>query len=572
MFLLFLCYCFTLSACVEIDQLQSLYHIENDVLTTVDGKKYPKIPYEGPLHEKLSLLLKDIDQAHIIYKAYSEYIVPLLSEQDGFEKALSKVCFFFGSPHSSPEKPLLAALKEENLGSWADLHAEALKQFIEKGNISSSPHLLKKNDRYTIVIITTSASGGNHSVAKAMAHFLASYENIQCFIVDSEEIAKETDLLFIATQDTTRDNFYCRYFQQMDLGLEALAARELMFKQLNQYIPYRFGAQLKQKVAELNPDFIISTRTYVSEDIPLCALGVPFRMIHCDYELTLELMDLYGKVDPNVMKFWIPSEDPRFFLPLFEKKNRLDLYNENDSYTTVIEKVALLTEQPLTLIQRQFELIGFPVGASFKSINELSSLREKWGVEPGEIPVLVSMGKNGRSLLESIFTECLDFEHTLPIRYIFVCGRNEELKKSLEAQSNRKNFTILGLLNLEEMNEWMNLCSVYVTKPGGSTSSEALETNTYLLMTETHPWESANQEKILKEKMGQILQSDGSIPAQIEDCIKNLTPNNYHPIPWQSLLIHYLNIQPKEKNATPMPSESPFYSQHILSCSSIPLL
>lgn len=244
--------------------------------------------------------------------------------------------------------------------------------------------------------------------------------------------------------------------------MDPVLMRDVFTKNLGKYVPSCFGLNLKERIREVNPDYIISTRSYNIDDICLCTLGVPFRMLHCDYELSFFVLDLYGKVQPEMMKFCLPYFDAPVFRTLFEKYNRLDLYNEQDSPDAIMEKIAQMTHQSIDVIQDQFELFGYPLSSEFQKIedkNQLTDLRKKWNIQPEEIPILLSMEKNGVGVLDDIFDQLSASKDSLPSKYFFVCGKNADLKQKLEQKANgNKRFSIQGLISLQEMNELMNLC------------------------------------------------------------------------------------------------------------------
>lgn len=269
-------------------------------------------------------------------------------------------------------------------------------------------------------------------------------------------------------------------------------------------------------------------------------------MIHCDYELSFFLIDLYGKVEPKMMKFWIPSFDPLFFRPYFAKENRLDLYSDRDSPDLIMQKISTLSGQPLETVQGQFELLGYPIHPAFHRIHaagKLEKLRNKWRIEPGETPVLISMGKNGVGLLEAIFDE-LAASHQSKIKYIFVCGHNHSLKEKLQQKAlEEEQFSIQGLLSAEEMNELMSICPMQITKAGGAITAETLATGIYTLMMGSHLWEEANRLQLLEMGLGQ--QHDPGIPlcAQIEECLEKAGLNKQSSVQqndWQNLLKAHL--------------------------------
>jgi hypothetical protein len=85
--------------------------------------------------------------------------------------------------------------------------------------------------------------------------------------------------------------------------------------------------------------------------------------------------------------------------------------------------------------------------------------------------VVVEIGTNGIGILENIFNELKNFPvHSIPIKYNFVCGRNEELgcklQQALKTQDLEstalKRCNILGFMNASSKYEIMNICSLIV--------------------------------------------------------------------------------------------------------------
>lgn len=549
---------------ITLIELEELYHMEEDLLIDYRGQIHRKIAFTDQLHEDLAYVLKDPEQAKIIHTAYLDHILPLIPQEfrESFSNALLKVCVIFGSNRFSPESALLSTLKEENpdASNWASQHLSILKEFIAQANRSARPNPVPNQETadYTIVILTTTASGGNHSVASAIERYLSDEKGIHCILVDVEAVAKDTDLIMLATGAITYDGIYEKHFQQNNQGLETLIRRDVISKQLGKYIPSCLGQQLKELMRSINPDLILSTRSYTIDDIPLCTLGIPFRLIHCDYELSFFLMHLYGKIHPEIMKFWLPSFEPQVFRPLFTKTNKLELYHEHDEPEALINKIAAITQQPIEMIQGQFELLGYPLKQEFYSIDDcklLEKLHKKWGIKAEEIPVLISMGKNGVGVIEEIFEELhtfTDYPPKFPIKYIFVCGKNDDLRGRLEQKAhmqtnffnNAISFKICGLLTAQEMNELMNLCPLYITKPGGAVTSEALETGIHLLTMCSHPWEEANGSKIESLGIGRKVQNNIPLSLQVEDYLEKIghIKRAVHPsIPWKDLLMKHIH-------------------------------
>ncbi|MFS8564204.1 MAG: hypothetical protein LVR00_07850 [Rhabdochlamydiaceae bacterium] len=474
--------------------------------------------------------------ANQIYKAYKIHILPIIADmledetsfaiQKAFSKALIGVSHYFGSPNFSPLIPLERALEVHDQKKWAKTHQKAVKAFVDDASIPLYP-LYKRNikDPFTIVIISTTCSGGNHSVALSIANFLVKQPNIQAFIIDVEEIAQKYDPMMIATDTYTYDMVYSHILQKNN-NLDVIKARKDLYREIENYIPNNFLYALKAKVISLSPDLIISTRSYTCDDFSLAMLGVPFRLCHADYELCPSLLSYYRCIPSEMIRFWIPTMKSSMFKPLFQTMNRLDFYNEEDNEHILFTKLGEIMQTSAEGVRQNFELIGYPC-ANFYEIKDKRSLKKKWGIEPHEIPIFIVMGKYSTASIKNIFDYLKSAKTQLPLKYIFICGKNESLKRELEKSAPSK-MVICGLLSPTEMNEVMNISSLGISKAGGATIAESIVTKTPILLIDFYPWEEVNADYLIQIGLG--IKTDPSVPLikQIEDIlgsnkVKNLT-------------------------------------------------
>ncbi|NGX59919.1 MAG: hypothetical protein KR126chlam3_01079, partial [Chlamydiae bacterium] len=228
--------------------LRETFRIAGNTLISAKKVRYPLITYKSILHKDLAYVLKDPKQTEVIYRAYLQHIFPVLpkssentvsflndpkystpleegnhdtrasSEEEAFSKALLDVVRLFGNPQFSPHKALIQALKEQGPvgANYAQERPSEIIQFVEAANIPPRPlpNKEKKDGRYKVAILTTSASGGNDSVARALSSFLEKEKNIHPILIDVEIIAKEEDPMMLATNMHTYDGIYSSIFQK----------------------------------------------------------------------------------------------------------------------------------------------------------------------------------------------------------------------------------------------------------------------------------------------------------------------------------------------------------------------
>ncbi len=553
--------CFSISPLfADLNQVRNLYTVKEDHLVAFDGKIYPKISFKDDLHEKLSYKLKDPEWADAIYNAYDNSFANALnpSEREQFNKAIFHACQLFGTKISRSEKALARALLDEGfpLDAWLHDHSSSWKQFFgalhpDQGIQSAKRH----NGPLKVVVITTTTSGGNLSVAAALKAYLDRFPGVfETTVIDYETFASRHDPIMIASGKYTVDNIF-RMMQQENIVDETLVAKDLMCQEAAKYIPNRTAQAMKAAIREIGPDLIISTRNYYSDDFNLLTLNIPFRMLNCDHDICFFHQELVGKVDPELVKFWLPSSSPRFFKTYFEMRGRGDLYRKEDDWEQLTEKIALVSHSKPLEVQEQFEVIGFPVRLEFQKTKDAATLeafREKWDLEPGEKGVLVEMGANGVGILSEIFTALKHSPgHTFPIKYYFICGRNASLKEGLQKNlesplcedSPLRRCSILGFVEASDKNELMNICQLMIGKPGGSTLAEVSKLELPMFVMHIQKiCELGNLEKLLEGCLAYQYDRNAPLVDQIEKTLKAVQGKEIHlnDPPWETLVLRKL--------------------------------
>ncbi len=526
----------------SIDSLKDLrrtFSIKDDILISARGKEYLPYFFESKFHSDLAYALKDLKLAKHIHDSYGLHIFPIISnlskerdlEEKAFQNALLEVCLLFGNPIDSPQDALLSALYHQGPDGkkWIGEYLPEITAFVKLANESIYSKIQQNKEVFTVVVLTTTCSGGNLSIANALTEYLGSIKGVKVIQIDTEDIAKEVDPVIMATSTLTYEGIYANIFQKTN-DFSVILGRKELNREIHRYIPSNFLSVLKEQIIKLQPDLIISTRSYLTEDIALSTLGVPFRMMHVDFELCSSLNSYYRKVPTNSIRFWLHSFRPSMFKPLFQAYDCLDLYSPDDSLETMMEKMSQFLQVPLKEFKEQFEVIGYPASSTFYHIENwdmLNNLRDKWGVLEKEIPVFIMMGKHSTGGSKRVFNALLNSETKLSLKYIFICGKNEKLKDDLELTLSTKDkvlagrFHILGLLSPKEMNEIMNISCLGISKSGASSVIEIMATKGYALLMHSYPWEKINGSLLVE--MGGALQHDSTRPLmeQIEQCLKN---------------------------------------------------
>ncbi len=517
------------------------FQINSKELINFENKHFPRIPYETELHSDLVYHLQDPDLAKMIYEAYAKELRPILEEQEQalFEKALLKVCLLFGSSKFPPHLALRVALLEENfpVDEWMQRHEHSFQQFMREANRNLYPARMPKHGDTLahIVVTTTSAAGGNLAVAEGLKTLLEG-KKYKVTIIDVEKLAQKVDQLKIATGTHTLDTVYAEVIQQKNAAEEGFHLYMNTGREVARYIEPTLGKVLKQKIAKLNPDFILSTRNGHELDSSLSpSLEVPGCTIHCDCEVGYFYNNILGKVESQLFKIWLPEDHARVFKPVFDRVGKSWEDYQNLPWDVFKKSLAESLHISTEILENQIEFVGAPIRSEIRRIKDkaqIHQLREKWKLAHEEEAVLVTLGQNGVGKMKDIFEDLLKAPaHEIPIKYYFVCGTNHQLQAEFEeklrkedlTQSALKRCSILGRISATEMNELLNISLMAQGKPGGSQKEECLTVGVPLMIVFSHGYgEAGNQAKLEREGFSLSYDPEESIATQTERHVKAL--------------------------------------------------
>ena len=119
---------------------------------------------------------------------------------------------------------------------------------------------------------------------------------------------------------------------------------------------------------------------------------------------------------------------------------------------------------------------GIPIDPAFARPRDKREARENLRLNPDRTTLLVSAGGFGVGPMQQILRALLPMRH--PAQVIAICGRNEELKREVEALARELpathplSLTPVGYTT--RMDEYMAASDILLGKPGGLTTCEAL--------------------------------------------------------------------------------------------------
>jgi processive 1,2-diacylglycerol beta-glucosyltransferase len=228
---------------------------------------------------------------------------------------------------------------------------------------------------------------------------------------------------------------------------------------------------LERFIAKFKPDITVCTHFLPSEIISyLISKG----------KLNAKLSIVVTDFDVHAM--WLCRTFDRYFVALEESKVHLEVLGLPSNHITVS---------------------GIPIDPAFGKKEDRTQLRTEAGFDLDRPLFLISGGALGVSPAAGVLDALARLRH--PAQAIVICGKNEEMKASMETQARAieaahpgLTFRILGYTN--EMHRWMKMSDLFIGKPGGLTTAESLACGLPMIIVAPIPGQEDRNSDHLLEK------------------------------------------------------------------------
>lgn len=420
------------------------------------------------LENKLAEKLDDIDRARVLIGFYTKVKKTLsVDDQQLFENWLLKYCQFLSSTASQEER----LLEELYSSTFPAGFKEHILEFI-KGMDGATE---QRSER--IAILYTGRGGGGHKApAIAMQEKLV-LEGYIVEMIDIDEVEKEFEPTLFGRG---HEDIWTEFYQQKN---QPLLAHFLWTLHHFLYRPEwrKTTGVVRSKLAAFSPRLIFCVADHKPQLASVAySLNTKMIFVHTDNKFSSKLTEI-ARIQSTFKKALVQ----------FTKPTTAELTN----YQKTLPSIPGIKEQIIDL--------QIPVRQGFKRISSMkqNEIKKEMGLDVEVKVCLIMMGNNGietemRSILNKIYEERHEAKKRLHL--IFVCGRNQSLANELTSFKKFEDSTISmevhGFLEGPQMVKVAQAADVWITKMGGSTSSEALAARKQVLTVSipSHAWEERN--------------------------------------------------------------------------------
>jgi processive 1,2-diacylglycerol beta-glucosyltransferase len=188
-------------------------------------------------------------------------------------------------------------------------------------------------------------------------------------------------------------------------------------------------------------------------------------------------------------------------------------------YFVAIEETRVHLEE-LGLPKDRITVSGIPIDPAFAAPIDRVATRLEFGLHPTRPTLLLSAGALGAGPAEFVVQRLKNLR-SKP-QTIVVCGRSQEARAKVMQQvgDDRENFKIFGYSR--QMPELMKISDLFIGKPGGLTTAEALACGLPMVIVSPIPGqEERNSDHLLEDGVAVKCNEMTTIPYKIDNLLQN---------------------------------------------------
>jgi len=314
-----------------------------------------------------------------------------------------------------------------------------------------------------VLIISASAGTGHVRAGEALEKALAAEPRV-------ERVAHEDALHF--TNKLFRD-FYSKLYMQ--LVREAPSLLGWFFRATDE--PWK-GEAARVQLDRLNTGPLIKYITQFAPDAVVCTHFMPAGIIaHLIARGDLQTRLSVVVTDFDCHAMWLSRVFHRYFVAIEETKAHLEA---------------------IGLPEARISVTGIPIDPVLARPVDAAEVRRQLGLRSDRRTLLLSAGALGVGPTEIAVRRLLELP--AEVQTIVTCGRGEELRERIREITRlaRERFAVLGYS--DRMHELMHSADLFIGKPGGLTTSEALACGLPMCIVQPIPGqEERNSDHLLED-------------------------------------------------------------------------
>jgi processive 1,2-diacylglycerol beta-glucosyltransferase len=356
-----------------------------------------------------------------------------------------------------------------------------------------------------VLILSMTVGQGHNSASHALAQYLEkrghTYEILDTYKFLNKVIGEAFDKGY---------TFMGRSIPKLNEYIYKEAERISGKAAMKSYFPFAFSDLFKSKMQK-----------YLDEHKPdVIVCSIVFSAI-----LLTQLKEA-GTLDPKIKLYGIVTD---YALHPFWEYTALD-------YFVVANELMVPSVELRGIREEKILPIGIPVRECFSSCVLKETARDKLGLDPDLLTLLITSGGRGFGAVGELLAQADKMDG---VQIVAVCGTNTLLRRKLESKKYKNVVRICGFVN--NIDEYIDAADVIVAKPGGLSTSETIAKKKLLVLTPPLPGVedinlvflinnsmalATNKHLPLNEVLMQLVRNEEKMAEILKSCCKWGKPNS----------------------------------------------
>jgi processive 1,2-diacylglycerol beta-glucosyltransferase len=302
-----------------------------------------------------------------------------------------------------------------------------------------------------VLILSMTVGQGHNSASKAIAGYLEQ-KGHECDILDTYKFLNRA----IGEAFDKGYTLMGRIWPSLNENIYSTAEKYNGRAGMKMYFPWLFADMNKQKLKKYIEDY--------EPDVIICTIVMTAMIV--------SLLKDSGMVDKRIKTVGIVTD---YSLHPFWEYTDMDYFVcPNELMVPAVVNRGIPREKILPF--------GIPIDIKYSKRMPTNKARKKLGLEKDIFTILMSAGGMGFAGMLATAKELDELED---IQLVAVCGTNTRLRAKMNEIRFRNNVEVLGFV--DNMDEYLDACDIFITKPGGLSTSEAIAKRKPLLLTKPMP-------------------------------------------------------------------------------------
>src|SRR6516162_3625484 len=334
-----------------------------------------------------------------------------------------------------------------------------------------------------VLIISTSAGTGHVRAGEALTKVFEEHPNVG-------EVVHSDALDF--TNKLFRD-FYSKLYARLIRNAPEFLG--WWYKESDE--PWKTDG-MRLMLDRLNTGPLVKFIRQYNPHITVCTHFMPAGII--SHLIAKNLLDAHLSIvvtDLDFHAMWLSRMFHRYFVAIEETKVHL---------------------QMLGLPSERITVSGIPIDPEFTKCIDRASLRAQFGLNPTRPTLLLSAGALGVGPAEFVVERLKSLRSEA--QTIVICGRSRETRERVTRSvgESNENFRVLGYT--DRMADLMKISDLFIGKPGGLTSAEALTCGLPMVIVSPIPGqEERNSDHLLEDGVAVKCNEMTTIPYKIDNLL-----------------------------------------------------